>query len=466
MKEIAGEIDLDKQANRDPSSAVCLSVLRTHFALRIRSQKLDCNRCEMASLANEVHSLAKDIRAVTIADAGDQHDLGGMDEAQATGFIRDAFGIPLEGTEPVKVTFVIGAGKGGRQRYHPDLGRFLSTALRDLGYTEDRGASLCAECMGTFKSQHDTSKNLRFMHVFPRVAGVATTSGGAQGADSTAADGGGKMDGRSEGGHSLELLCASCEMSTFRDMVMDKAPSWSQRKKLTKSLQEMAEKFAEAEAKMIRMEALTPEENTLYDSSSAELMQEKIDWLTGLCKEMVESGGITNKERETLIKQVEGKLATVEADIAAAGATVPPRLQKARETLVARKQFLIQAQVCKHKLKHESELETLFRKLTAVEKLENTKGRLLTMAEVKSVGEKGELEEAISDAVNRSRGLFVDEEEFEASVAQIKSRVQARAKAASSGGGGGGGRPSGSAGGGMNMDGWQTVTSGNAKKKR
>ena len=36
-------------------------------------------------------------------------------------------------------------------------------------YVEDRGASCCLECQGSYKFQHDTDKNLMFMHVFPNV---------------------------------------------------------------------------------------------------------------------------------------------------------------------------------------------------------------------------------------------------------------------------------------------------------
>jgi hypothetical protein len=83
------------------------------------------------------------------------------------------------------------------------------------------------------------------MHVFPRV----TLSGG----DEVAA-GGAEGDAASAAVHSIELLCASCELPTFKEMVQHKTPSWGQRKRLAKALQEMAERFAEAEAKMINMQ--------------------------------------------------------------------------------------------------------------------------------------------------------------------------------------------------------------------
>jgi hypothetical protein len=40
-------------------------------------------------------------------------------------------------------------------------------ALRTVGFEEDRGASAVMECAGTYKYQHDTDKDLKFIHVFP-----------------------------------------------------------------------------------------------------------------------------------------------------------------------------------------------------------------------------------------------------------------------------------------------------------
>jgi hypothetical protein len=104
----------------------------------------------MAEFA-EHSGLAKQIRSQD--ESVNEYDLAGMNEAQASSLVKDAFGSPIEGKEPIKVTFVIGAGKLARQRYDDNLSKYLSAALRELGYEEDRAASLCVECMGTFKSQ-------------------------------------------------------------------------------------------------------------------------------------------------------------------------------------------------------------------------------------------------------------------------------------------------------------------------
>ena len=60
-----------------------------------------------------------------------------------------------------------------RGKYDAKLQKYVTTALTEAGLTEDRGA--CKEMPGTFKFQHDTNKNLLFMHVFAE--GVAGSAG-------------------------------------------------------------------------------------------------------------------------------------------------------------------------------------------------------------------------------------------------------------------------------------------------
>ena len=99
----------------------------------------------------------------------EQHDLHGYDHGQIDEVVRGAFGDPLPSPAPVKITFVVGAGKKARQKYSPSLPKDLIASLSSLGFEEDRGASACFECCGTFKYQHDTDKDLKFLHVFPHV---------------------------------------------------------------------------------------------------------------------------------------------------------------------------------------------------------------------------------------------------------------------------------------------------------
>ena len=70
-----------------------------------------------------------------------------------------AFSKPLTKTsQPVQFTFVVGGGKLVRARYPDELRRWMSDALKELGFDEDRGGSLGSQ--GCFKHQHDTGLNL------------------------------------------------------------------------------------------------------------------------------------------------------------------------------------------------------------------------------------------------------------------------------------------------------------------
>ncbi|KAG5189637.1 hypothetical protein JKP88DRAFT_269378 [Tribonema minus] len=381
-------------------------------------------------------------------------DLGGYDEAQVRTYVMDHFTKPMEGAEPIKLTFVVGAGKGDRQKYHPDLSKYMTTALRELGFEEDRAASACKECMGTFKSQHDTSKNLKFMHVFPHVDLKSGNEASAQ-----------EICAEQRGVH---LLCASCEFDTFKEMVAVKTQSWGQRKRLCRALQDMAERFEVAEAKMIRMEALSPEEQVLYDSTSADLLAEKVTWLTAALKRMADEGQLTAREKTQVLAQIDAKLAALpggkrEAEGDDGGdaepppaAPIPPKVQKQREALSARRRAVAAAQPIAHPLRHAAEMQALFVRLAAAERLEAVKGRLLTMAEVKTVGEKGEVQEALDELEAACRGWFEDEEEFQSRIAALKAKA-AKVKPAAA--------PAKKVSGAMSaLDGWETV-SGNSNSK-
>jgi hypothetical protein len=74
--------------------------------------------------------------------------------------------------EPIRISFVTGAGKLDRQKYHADLGKWVTNSLRVLGYRDDRGASLDLTSQGSYKFQHDTGKNLKYVHVFPIITTI------------------------------------------------------------------------------------------------------------------------------------------------------------------------------------------------------------------------------------------------------------------------------------------------------
>ena len=63
-----------------------------------------------------------------------------------------------------------------RQKYGDDMPKHCREALRAIGFEEDRGACAVMECAGSFKYQHDTDKDLKFIHVFPKIDTAAAAA--------------------------------------------------------------------------------------------------------------------------------------------------------------------------------------------------------------------------------------------------------------------------------------------------
>ena len=110
-------------------------------------------------------NLAKQLRAVDTYDPQEKWDLSGFTQEQITELVPLAFSAPFP--QPLRFSFVVGGGRLVRARYDADLQKWLSTSLRELGFEEDRGASLGS--VAAFKRQEDLAQNLVFFHVYPKV---------------------------------------------------------------------------------------------------------------------------------------------------------------------------------------------------------------------------------------------------------------------------------------------------------
>lgn len=60
-----------------------------------------------------------------------------------------------------------------RQKYPDELPKWMVNALTAVGYQEDNSACVEAGSAGKFKYHHDTNKNLKFVHVFPKLTAQA-----------------------------------------------------------------------------------------------------------------------------------------------------------------------------------------------------------------------------------------------------------------------------------------------------
>ena len=229
-----------------------------------------------------------------------------------------------------------------RHKFDEALGKYLTAALRKLGFEEDKGASLGSE--KCYKMQHDTGQNLIYLHVFPETArAAAQRAGGAGGA----AGGGGADEGEDEVVFDMTsppVRCIACEVFDFKKLAESRVAPWSHRRRLVALLQDAVRQIEAAEAKMVAREALTPVEQAKYDLASRQNLDEKLAWLQAAMKEQVSAGALSAAERETVLREMEERLKAMkeEQDKAAAEGheKAALRLAEQRAALTARREAL------------------------------------------------------------------------------------------------------------------------------
>lgn len=353
----------------------------------------------------QLSGLAGDIRTAT---SSEQYDLGGYTEQRARDLILSAFSTPLTApTEMVKFTFVVGGGKLVRSRYAEDLPKWLVAALRDVGFTEDRSAAETFDSQGTFKQQHDTGQNLKYLIVFPNVG--CSKGSKLVGENEDTEDS--KLDEKSP-----EYIVMACEKSTLVDIVGSKVISYNQKKRLLKILLEKSEQYKTIEAKLVSGVLLTPKEKAFYDANSGS-DEEKIAWLQNEIKSMIDAGHLTNREKVELLQQMDSNLSSLKTEIDTAKAE--GKLKKAekaeskRELILSRKAVVDKINPISPRLKNGDQIRRLYMKVFPLQVLEE-KGRSmsLTLADLKLLEEKIDIETEIKTLEESSRGWFEHEEEF------------------------------------------------------
>lgn len=344
--------------------------------------------------------LARDIRA---AVASEQFDLGGYTEVRVTDLVNAAFSSPLTApSEMIRFTFVVGGGKLVRARYPDDLSKWMTNALTALGFTEDRSAAVSLSSQGQFKRQHDTGQNLKYLVVFPHVdlkkpeqSTVATE----------------EKENRSP-----EFLVTSCTLARFQEMVASKVQSWRQKKRLSKLLQDRIDEGAVIEKKLIKGGALTPQEQAAYESNTE--LPEKSTWLQTETKKMVDAGTISSSEKAELLELLQTNLDEAGSELAAATTANQPKkvaaLNNRIATVKSRIQTVEKINATKPPpLKHSAEIQKLWQRTFKTADLEE-KGKTLslTIADLKLLEERRELEARIKELEQASRGWFQEDADF------------------------------------------------------
>lgn len=365
--------------------------------------------------------------AIRAATESETFDLAGNSVSTIGTTIKSAFATPLELNDMIRLTFVTGAGKLGRSKYDDDAAKTVTSTLRELGYVDDRGASCVVECAGSFKSQHDTGKNLKTIVVFPLIQTLNDTMG-----DLALGDGQ-KGPAILEDGSPKQLL-AMASMNTFERMLISKCPSWSQKKVCVAVIEEVKAIVQGLDNNLMQGTPLTDSEQEFYDECDLTSLENKENYTKSEMQKHVEEGKITPLEKKKLLAQVQEKLAVLEGDIKDATENQKPKkLQKSqaqKQKLTERVATLDAIKTCMpHPLKQQPAIEKLRKEMQPLLKLEKeTKGRLLSIKETTAMGRKDEIEDEILYFEEDSRGWFEEDEDFQLRI--DASRALARTKAA------------------------------------
>eukprot|EP00804_Cyclotella_cryptica_P005614 CCRYP_000003-RA/>CCRYP_000003-RA protein AED:0.22 eAED:0.22 QI:0/-1/0/1/-1/1/1/0/451 len=361
-----------------------------------------------------VSGTAASIRAAVESET---FDLAGHSPTNIETTITSAFSSPFPLSQMIRITFIVGAGKLSRQKYDDKAGQLVTAALRKLGYVEDRGASCVNECGGSFKTQHDTGKNLFTVVVFPKLV-ESRGDQEEQNFNGTASEQYPIAIPLVEGTPEHKILLAS--EATLEKMLPSVCPSWSEKKSCSEVLKAALDTVDRMDAKLMTGTPLAEEEQEFYDAvGGSVVVGAKIEFLKKNMQQQVESGSLTSSEREKLLQQVAEKIDSLNDEIQVALQQSKEKkaanLTNQKEKAMARKKMLEgRTPQPPHDLKHDALIMKLKKKLQPLLKLEqSSKGRLLTMKETKELAAKDEILEEIAELEESSRGWFEDEDSFQ-----------------------------------------------------
>jgi len=358
-------------------------------------------------MSSNISGMAASIRS---ASESETFDLAGQNVTTITNTIQSAFRDPLPTTEMVRITFVTGAGKLGRQKYDDGAAKAVTSSLRELGFEDDRGASCVVECAGSFKLQHDTGKNLKTVVVFPNITLLEDAAGELNLND----DNKNSKPLLEEG--SPESLIAMSSSNVFDRMITSKCPSWSQKKGCMTAIESLMSQLKSLDEKLMCGTPLNDAEQDFYDAVSLDTLEEKEALVKKKMLAQVESGHITRDELNLLINQVSERLTIVSDEISESNSK-PKKLQKLKavKEKTEQRQSLLKgiAPQNPHRLRHEAEIHKLLSEMAPLQKLEDESGgRLLSIKETQMMGKKHELEDKVLQLEDSCRGWFEDDDFF------------------------------------------------------
>jgi hypothetical protein len=375
-------------------------------------------------------------------------DLAGFTKEWAETLVRGAFaeGVKCASGFYPSCKFIIGGGKKTRAKYDDDLLKHLTGALRERGFEDDRGASACKECQGTYKYQHDTDKDLKYLHVFPRAAHEAEAGEENEG-------GAGSADAQSP-----EYRACTCDLEEFERLVEMYTPSFSQKRALLRRMKVMEHALNALEQKVIAMEALNDREQKMYDSMIE--VAAKIEFLQRELDDMIKKGRLTKGEQGEIVEDLELKLQDIDLMVNEAqeeGKAKRVDALNAKKELAQKKIDSVLAKPpIVYTVPHERELADLKKELNSLKKIQSqAKGKLMSGADAAKCAKIPTLEERIASLENSDEKGWYEDEVKDLLFPPTQKKPVAASKSSSTGGAGksnagwltkaskGGARPSG-----------------------
>ena len=333
------------------------------------------------------------------ATESSEFDLAGYGDDQCNRLAAAAFAKPLPLSEMIRLSFVVGGGKKVRQKYNDGLPALFADALRKVGFSEDRGASLDVKCAGLFKYQHNTDTDLKVTHVYPKI-------------DPEAAAALDISEGGAEEALTPEALITFAAMTTFQKMIGAKCPSLAQKRKALDALKQARATVAAAEQKLASMEALSDKEQHYYDTLDAAALEEKQSYLSKQMELMIEKGQLTAAEKDAVLEQLSTKIAQLEEQHASAEsegkAKRAEKLAGLLEELRAKAAAARDVKPIRRSAKFEAEIKQVQQRLAALAKLEeSSKKQALPLSETQKP-RRGKLMEDLKAMQDESRGWFAE----------------------------------------------------------
>ncbi|GMH85528.1 hypothetical protein TrST_g10504 [Triparma strigata] len=360
----------------------------------------------MAALANALSGLSLEI---STSPSGSTIDLAGTSSTSAASSLSSALSSPFPSIR--RLTFIVSGGKGVRGKYDLSLYKDLLLVLKDSGYkSEQEGGDESKG--GSYKSQHDTGKNLKTIVVFTRPTTVEAeeeeeekVKGGAL--DETSVD--------------YKAICSS--FTIFEKLVETRCPTWSEKKTLCGVLTVGQELYNILMSEVLRGKVLTSQEQNYVDSSDS--FEAKLSHLKSLMQEHVKSGSLTSVEKTTLLNQVSEKI-----------------LSSSQPALLKRKSLLESSPgtfaVPFRNLQLLKKLSDEIGLITKIEK--GASGRLMTQKELKKVQEKEEIMVKLEEVLGKERGWWEEEDVWEERRTGVEALLKEGEKKAMKTSGGGGGK--------------------------